>query len=324
MFNDIRMFNFGSRYPLTLIPFLPEENVPKGKKMNGKIPSLRSVGVCEENSSQNIRVIFLERNLSRLELLNEIGAIQDPQVLFWYIGENGFKLEGVNYYKRDLGKVLKLDNNANCILYDLTAWSALRDRENTVENFNTNVTVISEFAIPRLSCVKSSDFFKWLQTENNPSIISYFRENVLKRKVLFSASREFPDTNMTIGEVFRRNCPILEDLYAMDSGKCYSLLQYIEGCYLINRIIEAKINDESDEINIVFALPNDEWKYYKNPEESFSDDVAFLIQEKFGERLANIKINVFFYTFNFGKESRNRPYNAGSKTIDLITRSQLV
>lgn len=63
--------------------------------------------------SYSVRVIF-KKKLSRSELLQSISNLQNPQAILWYIGEYGFREEGVNFYRKDLRKLLSLDNQTCC------------------------------------------------------------------------------------------------------------------------------------------------------------------------------------------------------------------
>src|SRR5438105_3413401 len=105
-----------------------------------------------------VNILFKEK-LTREKLVKEISCLSNPQVIFWYIGPYGLKEQGVHYYKKDLRKINNLSNNSECWLYDLTAWGAFKSSEKDLNAFDKNVRVIDEFAIERLHCLKSSEFF---------------------------------------------------------------------------------------------------------------------------------------------------------------------
>lgn len=273
-----------------------------------------------------LKVVFKE-NLSREELIEEIGKISNPQVMLWYIGVEGLKREGVNFYKKNLSKILKLSNEASCWLYDLTAWGALKNRDIGVTAFNTNAVMINQFKIPRLECIMSSDFFEWLQKEEDLAIVSYLNEVVLQRKFIFKASEDYNPGDIKVGEIFQNTCSMLASILEIDTIKSYSALQYIEGFYLVLRMVESQIDKE--EINLVFALPNNENDYYKDEEKSFKKDLTAILKEKFKERLRNKRVNLFFLGFAFGKSAfgkpnNKRPYTAGREILDSIERSQVI
>ena len=70
----------------------------------------------------------------------------------------------------------------------------------------------------------------------------------------------------------------------------------------------------------------DEFEYYQNQEDkkdnSLVQDIQHLAKLKFGEMLSGKLINIRFYTFGFMGRG-NRPYNAGVKNIEMMSKSQL-
>lgn len=76
-----------------------------------------------ESKALEVDVSF-QVDLPREQLHNIIQKHQNTKVVFWYIGAYGLKQEGVSYYKEDIGKIQDYPNNAEVILYDLTAWAA--------------------------------------------------------------------------------------------------------------------------------------------------------------------------------------------------------
>jgi hypothetical protein len=123
-----------------------------------------------------------------------------------------------------------------------------------------------------------------------------------------------------IGDIFRRQCAVLEELYEKSASKCYSALQYLEGIYLVQTLIRKVLEQKSEtkEINLVFALPNDEHLYYWNEQGQFAKDVETILEEELGAELKNKRVNVMFYAFQFGKNSSNRPYNTGQTNIEEL------
>ena len=204
----------------------------------------------------------------------------------------------------------------------------MRNPEKRFDAFNNNVVIINDFAIQKLRCWKSSDFFDWLINERSQKVITYFRERILQPgNFFYKVSEKYSDSGIKVRQVcggILQKCPVLESDYEKDTSKEYGPIQYLEGLYLTWRLVELRIKD-SDEINIIFDLPNNEWKYYQDPEESFANDVEFFLREKFGGKLKGKKINVYFYTYKFGKnQDVDRPYNEGRVIIKTIQRSQFV
>lgn len=293
----------------------------------GKSEVDSKINTTVEDLLPRITVSFDKTYLNRKDLIKEIGQIKNPQIFLWYFGPDGLREQGVNYYKKDLKGILSLKNGSQCLLYDLAAWSALFGTDSKVVKFNPNVDVINGFDVTGIRCIKSCNFFDWVQKEDNPDIISFVRDTILKRKFIFAKSESYPETGIKIGDVFPSTCQMLENILECDTGKSYSALQYIEGCYLIIKTIENYVKDKFEEINMVFALPNDEFKYYQNQEDkkdnSLVQDVQHLAKLKFGEVLSGKRINIMFFTFRFMGEG-NRPYNAGIKNIEMISKLQLI
>lgn len=290
--------------------------------INTQSPLIDSL--AQQTSNFQVNVIF-KKNLTRIALRSEIAKIQQPQVVLWYIGAYGLREQAANYYRKDLKEILDFPNQTECILYDLTAWGAFKFEEKRIDGFNANADKINEIAQTeqlRIKCFKASDFFNWLKNESDAKTCTYFKQTVLKRDFIFKKSEQFSEVNINIGQVFEKACPILADEYERDCSKSYSALQYIEGCYLVNRILEESLSNTANEVNIVFALPNNEAEYYQDLSDSFAQDVKALLQEKLGDRIQK-KVNIMFYTFQFGKLS-DRPYNAGQSNIMEINRSQLI
>lgn len=272
----------------------------------------------------DVRVYF-KKYLTTAELVKEIGALPNPQVIFWYMGPYGLRQDGVKFYKKVLGQLMPLKNEPNCLLYDLTAWAAFGDRKRAIDAVNQNIKGINALAIPRIRGLGSNKFFEGLIAEANPMVVTYLRDVVLKRPWLDKISEDFPEKKIKVKEVFESKCPILANMLEKDTGKSYSAFQYLEGIYLIDQILKTELGKAGDEINIVFALPNDEWKYYEDGEGCFAKDVSAIIAEKYGDKLDGKKVNLYFYTFRFGvtaaqckgetleakKALLRRPYNSG-------------
>jgi len=51
----------------------------------------------EEKTPFSLNITF-KKDLSRNDVIDLIGALKSPQVILWYIGDYGFREQGVNYY----------------------------------------------------------------------------------------------------------------------------------------------------------------------------------------------------------------------------------
>jgi hypothetical protein len=191
----------------------------------------------EMPTEENIKISVSYSKLRREHLIEAIRKVENPQVIIWYIGIYGLCREGMNYYRKDLSKIYST-SNAECSLYDMTAWAPFAPKETkcSVQDFNGNANLINQFAIPRIQCLKSCDFFNWLREERFQKKMEDLKA-VLKRPFIYEKSKEFPDAKSTIGDIFQRQCPLLEDIYDINAAKGYSALQYLEGIYLIQKIV---------------------------------------------------------------------------------------
>ena len=72
----------------------------------------------------NINICF--HNISDSEYINLISE-NDTNVYLWYIGSNGFKKDGIIYYRKMIHKLLQNTNIKMISLVDLTAWGAFFD-----------------------------------------------------------------------------------------------------------------------------------------------------------------------------------------------------
>ena len=259
-------------------------------------------------------------DLSRSRLIDAIRKINNPQVIFWYIGVYGFREQGKNYYRKDLTKILQT-SEADCYLYDLTAWLPFSPKgsDGAIDSLNQNAELINRFAIPRIKCLKSCDYFNWL-ISCQPGQIMTILKRILKRPFIYKISESFPPSIKSIGDIFKRQCPLLEDMYEQTASKCYSALQYLEGIYLIQTLVKEAIEKDpfSNEINVVFALPNKEYLYFRDETNSLVEDVKDTLDEKCKEMLKGKKINLQFCCFRYGDGEGNRPYNAGAKNTEMI------
>jgi hypothetical protein len=260
-------------------------------------------------------------NLRGEQLVEAIQQVENPQVIFWYIGVYGLREQGVKYYRKDLTKLLRIPT-VTCQLYDLTAWIPFtpKDGESSLQASNKNADLINQFAIPRINCLKSCDFFDWL-IRMQPGQKMEKLKTILQRPWIYQRSKDYSESSRRLGDIFQRQCVVLEELYEQSASKCYSALQYLEGIYLVQKLVQSVLSQKSEtkEINLIFALPNDEYLYYWNEESQFAKDVEAILQEELGDTLKNKRVNVMFYTFQFGKSVSTRPYNTGQTNIEELT-----
>jgi len=256
-----------------------------------------------------------------------VGHLVKPEVILWYAGAYGLKENATAYYRHHIAKMMEATNNCRVNLFDLAAWGAFRN-VSSIESRNKSAIQINQWGLSRLRCIHSADIFKNFLIEE-PGTRAFITDTVLRRDFIFKSSLGFKENHLTIGDVFKRNCPILEPLYDLDTAKAYSPIQYLEGLFLIESLVKERLSEQSD-INIVFVLPNDEPKYYRDDSGSFESDVQTFLMERCRDAIAGFKykIHIHFMNFSFGNGTSDRPYNDGTKTVQkvslpLITNQQI-
>ncbi len=249
--------------------------------------------------------------LTTSQVITTISQIPSPHVIMWYIGSHGLKKEGVKYYKDFLiNPIIERANHPSFDLLDLTAWAALGDSKIPITKVSSFAEKIDTFATINLRCIKSADIFKKMQKLEDRELIDYFRA-ALSREFIRKSSEAMPDRNIKLGMVLDHNCAVLSDWFNIDTSKGYSVLQYLEGCLLIEEVVQNCLRfQNNNDIELIFALPNDELKYYRDETNAFKQDVEFLLKHRMGSILKGSRINIKFLAFQYGDSAHQRPYNA--------------
>lgn len=258
-----------------------------------------------------VHVDFFEES-SVAQVVTEITKLSNPQVVLWYIGPRGLKKTGVEFYRESLISPLFLSNpNATFWLIDLTAWSAFLSTQGSIQNRSSYCELIQKLSHPRIKCISADVVFKKMQAIKDLEIMHYFRD-ALKRSFIEKSSLNFPKRDILIGDIFHSNCTLMSDWYNYDVANVYSIFQYLEGCLLCEEIWTQEYHKQPTKtVEIAFALPNDELKYYQDSEGSFQKDIKFLMNKRCEEeQIADITLNIKFFAFKYGSEPTHRPYNA--------------
>lgn len=269
--------------------------------------------LCDDHFKPHVNVTFRE-SLTTEEVVLEINQLRNPQIIVWYIGCYGLRKVGVEFYKNFLiSPILSQNPNATFWLVDLTAWSAFKNISCSITKSHSCCNVIEKFCNRRIKCIRTSIIFKRIQEISEKKLCDYFT-NALCRDFILSASRKFPDRNILIKEIFSNNGPIVDRWKNDDVSKVYSVFQYLEGCLLVEEILLQE-SEKTSEIQIVFALPNDELKYYKDDADSFRKDIEFFLSSRCQSLKIDVALDIRFLSFKYGSDSMQRPYNAFGETI---------
>lgn len=260
-----------------------------------------------------------EKDLTKL--ITILNQSDDDHLVFWFSGEKGPRLDGLNTYKKRLFSYLY---KHHLFLYEMYAWNALypdklgeiskshscHDQiEGLTKNFlnqnnfseqdgsyeassSDNIhpnqeilnsdQILNSFLSSHLHSITAADFFIWLKL--NLKNLS----EILSRPELLEVSRNRQDNGVNIQTVFD------EYPLSLDTAKVYSALQYVELLWIAGTYHK--------NYEITFVLPNDEAKYYHNGEQII-EDIKYL----FG-----YVVNVKIYNFKYGTKISSRPYIGGS------------
>jgi hypothetical protein len=264
-----------------------------------------------------VEVEFVE-GLSTHQVVNKISQLSNPQVILWYIGCRGLRETGMHFYRDFLISPILESTAATLWLVDLTAWSAFSDPRCSIDKVSSCCSVIEKIANHRIKCIRSAEILKRIQKISPKTLADYFGK-ALRRNFISESSKHFPKKNILIKDIFPPNYSVISNWYDRDVSESYSVFQYLEGCLLVDEIFTQQIsnNRETAELQIIFTLPNDEIKYYKDNKNSFQKDISFLITKRCDNlNIKNVHLSIKFMTFKYGSSLLERPYNAPGKIIN--------
>ncbi|SNW62699.1 Hypothetical protein ORPV_795 [Orpheovirus IHUMI-LCC2] len=268
----------------------------------------------------SINIIY-KNGLTKEMLKSEVGKVKDPKLVVWYVGDGGFKKDGVSFYRKLFRTVsshssfVKNESKLDYYLYDMTSWNLLKGNSSDIQNKNFSIFNDKD---KRLHGIRSYDFFQWVNDLYNTEYGGYIRNNILKYDFIYKSSLEFKECGILWKDAVQKShnkYRILEDIEMMDCTKIYSILQYLECLYLVWRLVQE--NNKEKEINILFCLPNDESKYYRDDKNMLKEDLIKLLGN-------NVNINIVFLCFKFGNNSKARPYNAGNILVEDLLVSDIL
>lgn len=257
-----------------------------------------------------------DEGLTTQEVVAKINHFESPQVILWYIGIRGLKELGAQFYRNSLiTPIYYQKKSATFWLVDLTAWGALKDSRVAITKCSNHAIKIESLLENRIKCIKSSDIFGKIQAITDSSIIQYFQK-ALSRNFVWRASADVSNNDISINDLFKNGCCLLSKFSHANANKSYSMLQYLEGCLLVEEII-SKFLESSQErkIELIFALPNDEIRYYRDKMNYFEKDLNFLLTSLHGSKINDLNVTVNFLSFKYGEFAHHRPYNSPGKVL---------
>lgn len=274
--------------------------------LSGSISS--PVNRMDENKSlkQSVSVDIIPNALTPEEVVESVASLEgDLDVYTWYEGPSLITKLGANFLKEKLFEPLyKRKSDAKLWLYSLEAW-----------NFKKNVNAMNE-TTPKgvrinsinkvfMESIYSSSFFKFCTQYNQETpLYRLVNDELPKKQWLVDLSANRNPRGKTVKELFDQQSTLVDCIKEWDVSKSYSILQYLEGYYLIRNTLIKGLEQKKQKIQVAFALPNDEAKYYQD----LPEDIEKMLRAEFGEKLNGVEVNVYFRFYEYGPSKSSRPY----------------
>lgn len=256
-------------------------------------------------------------------------------VLFFFGKYEGYPKGNTKAYMRLFQKMhLTEKKGLKMVLYDLKAWGRFFSKPDgtplasSLEEKNlTAISLNDLFTAKNIEVFPSCDFFKFLKTIDDAAFIQYFQNIFKERTVIFLKSQEVlagkeETKHPMVNELFETDTPpILKPLQDLPAKAVYSAMEWLELVWLTVKRVEITMQEgeaaaPNGEITILYALPNDEYRYVHNDQDQgdgfveFKQDIReYLKIKKLTDTLKHI--NIIFYSFKYGSNPSVRPYLNG-------------
>lgn len=199
-------------------------------------------------------------------------------------------------------------------LYSLKGW----DFKEKVQRLCTTTVlgnVINRINRAAIECIYASSFFQFCkQVSIESDLYAFISTEMPKKTWLFELSQKRDPIGLSVSQFFDNQSSLFNFAAKMDVAHAYSLMQYVEGYYLIREIVKNALIKGEGKIECIFALPNDEGKYYRD----LSLDMEKLLKADFGDALTNFQINICFKFFKY-KKLKDRPYIEKNPLAQKVT-----
>lgn len=240
-------------------------------------------------------------------IVNNLASMEGlMDVYCWYEGSQCLPKEGANFMEKTIFKPLyKLKPDAKLYLYSLKAWE-FKKNIGSMPSSTPLGEAINRVNKAAIECIYSSSFFQYCIEipKENERIYEFLNEELPNKKWLFNLSGNQRKKGMTTGELFNKQISLFDCIKDLDVSAAYSLMQYVEGYYLIQESVRKALSNGQKKIQIAFVLPNDESKYYLD----YPKDIEYMLQLDFGKDLSDVNINISFQFFKYGDSLTARPY----------------
>lgn len=266
--------------------------------------------VMEENKDLKrcVNVDIQAKPLPPDRVVDSLAAIEgELEVYTWYEGPTMITQLGAKFLKEKLFEPLyHLKRDAKLFLYSLEAWNFQR----TVDAMNETTpkgVLINSINKMFAECIYSSSFFKFCTQYDQETPLYRLVNGELdlsKKQWLVDLSAKRRPRGKTIEELFGMQPNLVNCINKWDISQSYSMLQYLEGYYLIREALIRGLEQGKHKIQVAFVLPNDEAKYYRD----LPADIEKMLQAEFGEKLDGLELNIYFRFYQYGSKLASRPY----------------
>lgn len=276
--------------------------------------------VCPTNSiSSPVYVMEVNKDLKKFvtvdlqsqsiapeEVVDSLASIEgELDVYTWYEGPSVITKLGAKFLKEKLFEPLyNRKGDAKLLLYSLEAWNFQRNVNSMNETTPKGIRINSINKI-FIECIYASSFFKFCTQYNQEApLYRLVNEELPRKQWLAELSANRNPRGKTIKEIFDQQPTLVDCIKEWDVCKSYSILQYLEGYYLIREALIKGLEQEKQKIQVAFVLPNDEAKYYQD----LPEDIEKMLKAEFGEKLNGLELNVYFRFYEYGSSISSRPY----------------
>lgn len=237
---------------------------------------------------------------------------QNPHIISWFVGYYGLPVSAAQFYKSEILQPLRLGkDHIKCSLIDLSAWRILVEHEQKNPKFSD--LFIKHCSSDQINgkndsifrVASASKYFEFLFNPDEQSahhidfILTHRSRNfILGQSLAYlqkKKERNIP-SKLSFKELGAPQSPHLKSIEDIDTDGIFSALQYMEGLYMVKNIVESGNNTR----DIIFLLPNEEYKYYYDSHNAFQEDLNAIVK-------TNSDISVHFVRFDYGKMKTDSP-----------------
>ena len=221
-----------------------------------------------------------------------VEAIGEATLYCWYEGTQGLFAEGAAFMRDKIFAPLYAQKpDIPWVLYSLKGW----DFKKKVDAMPVSPLCVKLKQIG-LASLSATEFFQYCATVTSGDFFDYVNQTVPCKQWLIDLSKDQEKTGCKVADLFENKRSLLSCLYDCDVSNAYSQIQYIEGYFLIRRLVEKALLGNSKKVQIAFVLPNDEGKYYAD----YPQEIVKLLRLDFGSALRDVEISITFRCFQYG------------------------